>query len=654
MSVIKILDNDIKYAENILFRKTGVFDKERIDFIKNLKTIDLQAVPGSGKTTAILAKLLILEKYLPFKDGSGILVISHTNAAIDEIKDRIEKYCPKLFAYPNFVGTIQCFVDTFLAIPFYVNKFKTKPVRIDVEIYEEQVEKFYENTNNKKLKNWLKRQRDSVSFLKSIRISIDEKLIEGINGKPENFKLKDSTKYIYKAIKKFKEDLLKRGYLHYDDAYLLAEKYISEYPKIIKLLQKRFKFVFVDEFQDMDKHQYELLEKIFYDNGNSISVYQRIGDKNQAIFNEVKLDDIWKQRNIHYLKGSHRLIPQIAKIVDNLALTPNKNGIEGRRKNKDGTDIDIKPHIIVYNDSTVKNVIPKFAEIIKKFQDNGKIPKKPKHKFMAIGWIKKIKEENKITIPSYWNDFVTVNTKKQINYKTLKDYLVYFEKDKNTLNSIRKNILNAFLKILRLEDIKDERKRNFSQRKFLVFLKDNFSNEYENFKLNIYRWSINIIKGELEKVYESIKEYIPTLLKLFNSEINYSKDFINSDSQITNTEENKTVEQVNIYEINNIKIEIGTVHSAKGQTHTATLYLETYYQGKYESEYLKDAISGNNFNPTGKYQKQAAKMAYVGLSRPTHLLCFAVHKDRFDKYLKDVDKNCWKIINLTGESHAHS
>ena len=111
--MITITDNDIKYAERILLPDGLTFDQQRKDFIKNLERIDLQAVPGSGKTTVLLAKLLIIENQLPFSDGSGILVISHTNTAVDEIKDRIGSYCPKLFSYPNFVATIQSFVDYF-------------------------------------------------------------------------------------------------------------------------------------------------------------------------------------------------------------------------------------------------------------------------------------------------------------------------------------------------------------------------------------------------------------------------------------------------------------------------------------------------------------------------------------------------------------
>ena len=137
---IEITDEDIQYAENILLPQGKTFDNERRNFIRNLSTIDLQAVPGSGKTTALLAKLLILETKLPLSDGSGILVLSHTNAAVDEIKERIHQYCPKLFRYPHFIGTIQSFVNEFLAIPYYLFKLKKKPLRIDNEIYAEQIE----------------------------------------------------------------------------------------------------------------------------------------------------------------------------------------------------------------------------------------------------------------------------------------------------------------------------------------------------------------------------------------------------------------------------------------------------------------------------------------------------------------------------------
>ena len=117
-----------------LFIKGNTFDPERLDFINNLGTCDLLAVPGSGKTTALMAKLYCLSKHLPFEDGSGILVLAHTNAAVDEIEKKLKPHCPRLFEYPNFVGTIQGFVNKFLANIANFEKYGSYPTKIDDEI----------------------------------------------------------------------------------------------------------------------------------------------------------------------------------------------------------------------------------------------------------------------------------------------------------------------------------------------------------------------------------------------------------------------------------------------------------------------------------------------------------------------------------------
>jgi len=187
---MQIKDDDIIDSEKILLPKDINFNNQRKEFIKNLETIDLQAVPGSGKTTVLLAKLLILEKQLPFKDGSGILVISHTNAAIDEVKKRIENYCPRLFAYPNFIGTIQSFVDKFLAIPFYTNLYKRKLFRIDDEIYNEKMNnlpaiflKGFKKEENNNAKYFLNVNRRLLNNLRITPINGREILTDGFFGK---------------------------------------------------------------------------------------------------------------------------------------------------------------------------------------------------------------------------------------------------------------------------------------------------------------------------------------------------------------------------------------------------------------------------------------------------------------------------------------
>ena len=153
---LNITNNDIEYAERILLPEGKSFSDDDKRFIKNLETIDLQAVPGSGKTTILLAKLLIMEMRLPFENGSGILVLSHTNTAVDEIQRRIGAHCPKLMAYPNFVGTIQRFVNRFMAIPYYKQKYQKTPHRIDNDLY------FSNQKLPKEVWVWLKNRSDEM------------------------------------------------------------------------------------------------------------------------------------------------------------------------------------------------------------------------------------------------------------------------------------------------------------------------------------------------------------------------------------------------------------------------------------------------------------------------------------------------------------
>ena len=126
--MIEITDTHIAEFES---RFQGLsFDDESKEFIKCLETKDIQACPGAGKTTSLVAKLDIIASQMPFKDNSGILVLTHTNVAVDEIKAKLGANAKILLSYPNHVGTFQSFVNKFLAIPMYVKLVGKRPERI--------------------------------------------------------------------------------------------------------------------------------------------------------------------------------------------------------------------------------------------------------------------------------------------------------------------------------------------------------------------------------------------------------------------------------------------------------------------------------------------------------------------------------------------
>jgi len=675
---ISITDDDIMYSEKILLPEGKTFDEERKKFIRNLNTLDLQAVPGSGKTTVLLAKLLILEKKLPFSDGSGILVLSHTNAAIDEIKNKIQKHCPKLFSYPNYIGTIQSFVDEFLAMPYYASRFKKKITRIDNEIYEETVDKYFKLN----LKDFSSQEQKNARYflignncMYSFRFEYREgKLVvtNSINrselqiSKPrrgrhwQDFTKAEKSK-VREWIIKFKATILeKEGVLHFDDAYFLADVYLHNFPQIKEILQKRFSNVYVDEMQDMDVHQYNLLEKLFFDEGKSLSSFQRIGDKNQAIYNSVKVNDIWNDRKeILKIKGSQRLSKGIADIVCKFALHTNDEfeivGIN---------PCIVKPHILVFENKSIKDVIPNFCKLLRSFKENELLIDFHRYPCKIVAWNTEWKEQTdkddiaKLRLADYFNVFKKDNQKPKQDYGALKSYLLYYTKNKQTLEPIRKNILNAFLKILRLENITDETGRNYTKKTLLDFVKQKDFNFYELLNLNIYTWSIEVVKGNTNQVWDGIKKYVPVFFDFFTSvPLSSSLIFISADAEAILNESDGEIESTNFYQEDDFNIEVTSVHAVKGQTHCATLYLESFYDrgyGNYESERLRNQFLGtqtitetlSKIKTSHEKIIQSAKMAYVGFSRPTNFLCIAVHKDRFDNHLSNIDRDKWEIIEI--------
>lgn len=105
-------DEEIKIAHDILLKGKKPFDVSRIDIIKENNSCYVQASPGSGKTTTLLAKLIILANKMPLPDGKGVCVLTHTNVAIDEIKASLDK-------------RQMCFLDIQISLelsrPFFTN-----------------------------------------------------------------------------------------------------------------------------------------------------------------------------------------------------------------------------------------------------------------------------------------------------------------------------------------------------------------------------------------------------------------------------------------------------------------------------------------------------------------------------------------------------
>lgn len=108
----------------------------------------------------------------------------------------------------------------------------------------------------------------------------------------------------------YKEDELPENLLEFDELITLTLKLFRENPDILNIYKDRFKYVSVDEYQDIDEHQYELIKLLVPPEGNILA----IGDPNQAIygfrggsakfFNNFKTD--YPNTEIISLKNNYR------------------------------------------------------------------------------------------------------------------------------------------------------------------------------------------------------------------------------------------------------------------------------------------------------------------------------------------------------------
>lgn len=412
-------DEQIIIAHDILLKGKKAFDAQRIDIIKEDRSCYIQACPGSGKTTSLLAKLIILANKMPLPDGKGICVLTHTNVAIDEIKARVGQKADVLFKYPNFFGTIQTFlhkyvtaaalnyfygsqiayVDDDVAKAVLLKKFRRLPYnKLKKYIYAKIASKEHAIDNDEitawggkellvsanviKKKgprstqyNFLIGKYELSNFPYNVKKLIYAKknmIIESheteiiLSSKMDwlNHKIIIDKKHISinsdtgQEYFRIKEEMFKEGILSFDDAYDLAFRYIREKGlDFSNFSDKRFKYLFVDEVQDCDKKQVELIKAIFADEK---VIIQRFGDYCQAIYDGENQDgthnENLRSEDVLYINNSNRFGEKIAKPLRTLCMEENNQLI--------GNDEvpSIKPIIITYNDPLT--ILPKYVEIL--------------------------------------------------------------------------------------------------------------------------------------------------------------------------------------------------------------------------------------------------------------------------------------------------
>jgi DNA helicase II / ATP-dependent DNA helicase PcrA len=98
-----------------------------------------------------------------------------------------------------------------------------------------------------------------------------------------------------------------------------------------------------------------------------------------------------------------------------------------------------------------------------------------------------------------------------------------------------------------------------------------------------------------------------------------------------------------------VEIRLGSIHSIKGETHTATLVCDTYFRAHHLmtlKPWLLEKNSGGA-RQTGLGQSRL-KQHYVAMTRPTHLLCLAIRDDALDQgEIATLKARKWRVGRVT-------
>lgn len=580
------------------------FSEEQKEVIYENNSIDVVAGPGTGKTTVLTARIKMLFEEV---NGSrkGICVLTHTNVAVDEIKSGLRKLGIDEIKRPHFIGTIQDFFNTFFVKKAFHLLLKDKKIRVvDDDIFRE---KFHKVFNSRKPSFY----REELSLPNP-----ENKKIEWNFNKTEHFaSLVGSQGQYKKAFDSSINFLFSKGIITNKCCLELANWYIEKHRESFrKVIPMRFSYLLLDEAQDTSALQFNLISALF--DAEKVTI-QKFGDPYQSIYNiwggdtdlAWEIDDSKEKR----ISQTSRFGESIVNIVKNVCikkyqdLTSNSN------------HESFSPYFIIYDNGD--DLLSKYNSLIEELEtkdEHFKVSRKPK----VIASVK---------------------------HKDLEDTFGVKYKRENMKKFTRNSYLDLFLGVL-LKKL---------SKKFDEDFEDNLK-KFQN-RMQIFE----IIKALIEDENNKLKDGLRTLLDelITNEEFSEDKDrlcteIIESLESTFSLELESQSSESEEYEYSNIRL--CTVHSTKGETHKATLLmLDTTFTPNYGNDspsYHIVELLKNCFNkeyvelPEEKNEKEiesekARKLAYVALSRPTHLVCIGIPNNQIESeptLIQDLLDAGWK------------
>jgi DNA helicase-2/ATP-dependent DNA helicase PcrA len=303
------------YADRLGLRLS---EKGELDFLLACGSVDVQAAPGSGKTSLTGVKLCMLSSVWK-TSRQGICVLSHTNTAKEQIRSIVEQDTAgrRFLDYPHFIGTIQTFVDTFLALP-YLRSMGVDVRSVDDDVYAVAACRAWKKRRDLEvLRRSLAHRRNGEELVgcACFRFEGGEVCVCPENGAwPFGSGAASTQQY-----ERLKIDMQADGRFRYADMYAFAFLQLNQSPALAQALARRFPLLIIDEMQDTSELQQDILSAVFSPDS---CVVQRIGDENQRIYDSGGADcDASFPDDCHIDLGQTRRFGQnIARVASALTI----------------------------------------------------------------------------------------------------------------------------------------------------------------------------------------------------------------------------------------------------------------------------------------------------------------------------------------------
>lgn len=293
----------------------GLNSKQR-EAAETLKgNIVIIAGAGSGKTRTITYRIAHMVKECGI-DPNSILALTFTNKAANEMKERIEKLVGE--DTPVSATTFHSFAYKFLKK--FPNKigYKKNFIIADDEDQREIIKKIIKNIPNlyeildtKRVKKLINKAKESGYYTKKQAQNYYEKRYEAMGENVIN--------QLCDIFEEYNRTLKENNTMDFSDL-IINLKNILLVPEILEMVQKRFKYFIVDEYQDTNLTQGQIVDLMSSKEGNLCVV----GDPDQSIYKfrgaqiSIINDFAKNHRNTKIIKleENYRSTPQILEAAN--------------------------------------------------------------------------------------------------------------------------------------------------------------------------------------------------------------------------------------------------------------------------------------------------------------------------------------------------